>query len=178
MYYMHFRQARCQSGQNGSSPLRIADRNGPMLGCSSLTGFNINMTDHKVSGSCLCNLVRYEITGNLGIFQYCHCSRCRKFTGSAHAANLLVSPGDFSWLSGAEHVGRYEPENTKHFATSFCKHCGSSMPWLGKSGKAVVIPAGTLDNDPAIKPMQNIFCGSRAIWYKSADSLPESEELP
>jgi hypothetical protein len=136
------------------------------------------MSEHKVTGSCLCRKVTYEITGHLGIFQYCYCSRCRKFTGSAHAANLLVSPKDFKWLSGEEEVGRYEPVETKHFATSFCKHCGSSLPWLGKTGKSMVIPAGTLDSDPGIRPFQNIFWNSRAIWYEEPNALPKYDELP
>lgn len=136
------------------------------------------MTSSKVTGSCLCGKVSYEISGNLGIFQYCHCSRCRKFTGSAHAANLLVFPEQFKWLFGEELVGRFEPKETKHFATSFCKCCGSSLPWLGKSKKAVVIPAGTLDADPEIKPFQNIFWGSKAEWYKEANELVKYEELP
>ena len=62
------------------------------------------MSGQKVNGSCLCTKVSYQITGNMGVFQYCHCSRCRKFTGSAHAANMFVSPDDFSWLSGEEFV--------------------------------------------------------------------------
>ena len=136
------------------------------------------MSDNKAVGSCFCNKVSYEITDNLGIFQYCHCSRCRKFTGSAFAPNILVSPNDFRWLSGAEFVGRYEPKDTKYFATSFCKNCGSSLPWLGKTGKAVVVPAGTLDDDPMIKPIQNIFCGSKAVWYIEPNTLPHYEELP
>ncbi len=137
------------------------------------------MSEHEpVTGKCLCGKVSYELTGNLGIFQYCHCSRCRKFTGSAHAANLLVAPGQFRWLSGEDQLGRYEPEEAKHFATSFCKSCGSSMPWLTQSGKAVVVPAGTLDSDPQIKPTQNIFWGSSASWYQEASELPRHAELP
>ncbi len=131
-----------------------------------------------VVGRCLCGKVSYQVTGNLGIFQYCHCSRCRKFTGSAHSANLLVTPDQFQWLSGEEQVGRFEPQEAKHFATSFCNSCGSSMPWISQSGKAVVVPAGTLDSDPQIRPMQNIFWGSRAGWYQDASELPRYEELP
>lgn len=136
------------------------------------------MSDYRVTGSCFCRKVSYEIRGNLGIFQYCYCSRCRKFTGSAHASNLLVAPGDFRWLGGEEYVGRYEPENTKHFATSFCQSCGSSLPWLEKTGKAVIVPAGTLDDDPKIRPAQNIFYESRALWYQDPAGLPHYDELP
>jgi len=137
-----------------------------------------NMPKNKVTGSCLCKKVTYEIRGDIGIFHYCHCSRCRKFTGSAFASNLMVDPNDFSWVNGEDYIGRFELNGAKHFATSFCKKCGSSLPWLEKKGKVVVIPAGTLDGDPQIRPSQNIFCGSRASWYKDTDSLPKHEELP
>ena len=136
------------------------------------------MSSEAVVGSCFCQKISYEITNNLGIFQYCHCSRCRKFTGSAFASNILVSPDDFKWLSGEEFLGRYEPENTKYFATTFCTNCGSSLPWLNKTGSVVVVPAGTLDSDPKIKPAQNIYCGSAAIWYVEPNSVPRFEELP
>lgn len=129
-------------------------------------------------GGCLCGAVSYEISGHLGIFQYCHCSRCRRFTGSAHAANLLVAPEHFRWLQGADNVRQYAPAETRHFATAFCLTCGSSMPWQGKSGKAVVIPAGTLADDPGIRPFQNIFWASRAPWYEPASALPCHDTLP
>jgi len=133
---------------------------------------------NKSTGSCLCGEVHYEITGSLGVFQYCHCSRCRKFTGSAHAANIIVAPDQFKWLKGEELLGRFEVSNARHFATSFCKQCGSSLPWKAQSGKAVIIPAGTLDDDPDIRPYQNIFYDSKADWYENASELIKYEELP
>ena len=123
-------------------------------------------------------MARYQISGNIGIFQYCHCSRCRKFTGSAFAANLFVVPDKFKWLAGEDSVERYDPDDTKYFATCFCKKCGSSMPWLSKSGKVFVIPAGTLDDDPGIRPMQKIFCASKAEWYEDAAVVPKYDEMP
>ena len=132
----------------------------------------------KSTGSCLCGEVIYEIIGSLGVFQYCHCSRCRKFTGSAYAANIIVAPNQFKWLKGEELLGRYEVADARHFATSFCSRCGSSMPWRAKSGKTVVIPAGTLDNDPDIRPFQNIFFDSKADWYQEASELVKHDELP
>ena len=136
------------------------------------------MSDTPLNGSCLCGKVSYRLSGNMGIFQFCHCSRCRKFTGAMFAANLLVAPDDFVWLQGEEYVGRYEIPEARHFATTFCKHCGSSLPWLAKTGRAVVVPAGTLDDDPDIRPNQNIFCASRARWYTDPATLPEFAELP
>lgn len=131
-----------------------------------------------VKGRCLCGQVSYEISGNIGIFQYCHCSRCRRVTGSAHCANLMVGLDQFSWLQGEDFVSSYLPPDTRHFATAFCKQCGSNLPWQSKSGKAVIVPAGSLDEHPDIEPSQNVFFASRAPWYRPASELPAYDELP
>ncbi|MDH3387887.1 MAG: GFA family protein [Gammaproteobacteria bacterium] len=130
-----------------------------------------------INGSCLCQKVTYQFQLPEYIFQYCHCSRCRKFTGSAFASNILVDPQQFEWLSGEDQVGRFEHPDAKHFATCFCKNCGSSLPWLSQSGTAVIIPAGTLDEDPGIRPTQNIFWKDRAPWSEAVDALPQHDEL-
>lgn len=135
------------------------------------------MNNHA-KGSCFCGAVSYEVVSGTGVFQYCHCSRCRKFTGSVHAANLIVAPEQFRWLQGEQHVRTYVPEETRHFTTAFCKKCGSSLPWRSKNGKGVIVPAGTLDEHPGIEPFQNIFFASRAPWYKPASALPEYDGLP
>lgn len=134
---------------------------------------------HKpVKGSCLCGEVSYQYTGPARVFQYCHCSRCRKFTGTAHASNIIVDPEQFQWLSGEDSIGRYELAEAKYFATQFCKKCGSSLPWLVQGGKAFVIPAGTLDDDPLDRPMHNIYWADRACWYEDVDKLPRYDGLP
>ena len=132
----------------------------------------------KTRGSCLCNAVNYQFSGPEYVFQYCHCSRCRKFTGSAHAANIIVDPKQFEWLTGEDLVGRYEHPEAKHFATCFCTRCGSSLPWLAKSGRSMVIPAGTLDQDPGIRPIHNIFWKDRAPWRTEVGDLVHYDELP
>ncbi len=136
------------------------------------------MTEQVFKGSCLCGEVAYEIEGPFKIFQYCHCSRCRKSTGSAHASNLFVPPDHFRWTSGEELVGRYEHPDAKYFATTFCKQCGSSLPWAVKGGKNIVVTAGTLDDVPDIKPMFNIFWGSRAPWFEETCDLPKHDKFP
>jgi len=133
---------------------------------------------HQITGSCLCGEVTYCFTGEVKVFQYCHCSRCQKFTGSAHASNIIIDPEQFKWTKGKNFVGRYELAEAKHFATCFCKNCGSSLPWKTKSGKAFIVPAGTLDDDPKIKPRHNIYYADKAPWYDAPDSLVKYNELP
>ncbi len=136
------------------------------------------MENENISGSCLCGEVTYQFAGPIKVFQYCHCSRCQKFTGSAHASNIIIDPAQFQWLSGEEAVGRFELPEAKYFATSFCKICGSSLPWLTKSGTAMIIPAGTLDDDPKVKPKHNIFYANKVPWFKEVGDLVKYEKLP
>ena len=90
------------------------------------------------TGSCLCGAVEYEVSGNMGIFQLVHLFPLSKIYRQAHASNLFVSPDQFTWLKGEESVVNFLPEETKYFATAFCKKCGSSLPWKSK-GKEVII---------------------------------------
>ena len=136
------------------------------------------MPDEKITGSCLCGEVSYEFTGPVKVFQYCHCTRCQKITGSAHASNIIIDPENFKWIRGEEKVGRYELSEAKHFASSFCKICGSTLPWITQSKKAMIVPAGTLDDDPKVKPIHNIFYADKACWYKNVDGLVKYDELP
>ena len=131
-----------------------------------------------MKGCCLCGQVKYEIGSPLKIFQFCHCSRCQKFTGSMHSANIFVPPEQFRWIAGEDLVGRYELPDSKYLTTSFCKSCGSSLPATIKGGSNVIVPAGTLDDDPVIRPQRSVFWGSRASWCVETGDLPKHDELP
>lgn len=131
-----------------------------------------------VTGTCLCGDVQFRLDAPVLGFQYCHCSRCRRFTGSAHAANCFVPPGGLDWLRGEEQVGRFSLEGEPGFPTAFCKRCGSSLPSMSSSGKYWVVPAGTLDEDPGVRPARSIYWDSRAEWFVPTGDLPTHGELP
>lgn len=136
------------------------------------------MTTTTPAGSCLCGTVRYRITGPIQNFQYCHCSRCRKFTGSGHATNLFAKPEHLEWTAGEASIGQFDLQSEPGFHTAFCKTCGSSLPNMSSTGRFWVVPAGTLDDDPGARPERNIFWGSRAPWFADTGTLPRHDELP
>ncbi len=128
------------------------------------------------AGSCLCGAVAYEFDDPVVQFCYCHCPRCRKATGSAHAANLFVRPDQFRWTRGREQVRRYDLPEAKRFAKCFCATCGSPLPHATRAGDGVIIPAGSLDADPGVKPQCGIWWSARAPWYVSTVDLEQYEE--
>lgn len=136
------------------------------------------MTQTSMRGSCVCGAVAYRIEPPFLAFQYCYCSRCRKATGSAHAANLFVAGERFCWEHGEDHAQRYELPGAKYWCSGFCDVCGSSLPWRTRTGKAFIVPAGTLDDDPQTKPTRNIFFASRAPWLSPGSELDTFDEGP
>jgi hypothetical protein len=93
-------------------------------------------------GSCICGEVAFEVAGPFDVFLNCHCSRCRKATGTAHSCEVIVKASAFRWLRGEASVERFDLPQARSFATAFCKICGSPMPHLTRSGREAIIPAG------------------------------------
>ena len=118
-----------------------------------------------IHGSCLCGKVRYEISGKIELFTYCFCPRCQKASGSAHVANMRVSPDQIKWNQGQENIARYDLPEAERFAHGFCKTCGSPVPWATRNGLKIIVPAGSLDDDPEVKPTNIIYWDHRASWY-------------
>lgn len=134
------------------------------------------MESQKCKGSCLCGQVSYEVEIANSEFDLCHCSRCRKVTGSAHASGLYLPSEQFKWLSGEEHLIRYDIDEEETFSHCFCKICGSSMPYEYRPEKHIIVPAGTLDDEPGVIPDHNIFWASRAGWYTDPFKLTKYDE--
>jgi hypothetical protein len=136
------------------------------------------MSETFIRGSCLCGAVEYRVAPGDGNFQYCHCSRCRKSGGAAHAANLIVPSGRFEWTRGGDNVQQYVHAPAKRYCNAFCRTCGSKLPWRSRDGRWMIVTAGTLDDDPGLSPARSIFWASRPSWYRQPGDLPCFEELP
>lgn len=132
--------------------------------------------DEVTSGSCQCGAVRFRIEGRLTHFFLCHCSRCRKDTGSAHAANLFGGDAALTWLAGEESVRRYRIPGTRH-EKSFCATCGTPLP-LREEGGWLMVPAGSLDSAIALRPEAHICWDSRANWDEHLEDVPRRDGVP
>ena len=77
-------------------------------------------------GSCLCGEVAFEVEGPFEQFLNCHCSRCRKATGTAHSCEVIVKALALRWLRGEQSVMRFDLPQARSFATAFCRTCGQS----------------------------------------------------
>jgi hypothetical protein len=102
----------------------------------------------------------------------CHCSNCRRTTGSAfkpfagiERVKLIVTEGQDKLMVFGDADG-----NNTH-----CGLCGSLLYSVVREGAFVHVAMGTLVDDPTIRPTQHIFVGSKAPWFTITDDLPQFE---
>ena len=97
-----------------------------------------------ITGGCLCGGVRFEATLPFSDANYCHCSRCRKHSGSEFGVQARVPREQFRLLSGEELITVYRPDGGR--VKAFCSVCGSSL--FGREwpeGDEIAIRLGALD---------------------------------
>jgi hypothetical protein len=128
----------------------------------------------KIHGSCLCGQIRFLIDGKFGPIGQCHCSKCRKLSGTDGNAVFHTKKSSFHWISGEHQIRTYHPPNQPTWSSSFCATCGSPVPNADSSGDFYYVPAGLLDDDPGFRGYAaHIFVDSKAPWVCITDSAPQ-----
>lgn len=123
-------------------------------------------------GSCLCRGVRFTMDVAPGPFGYCHCTSCRKASGSAHAANAPVDRQHFHLQSGSELVTEFESSPGKFRA--FCSRCGSPLyAYLAATRDVLRVRLGALDTPFHEHPRAHTWVSDKAPWEPIDDGLPQ-----
>ncbi len=138
----------------------------PMTGSKKAIG-------RTLAGRCMCGAVRYAVADEFAYAANCHCSNCRRTTGSAFKPFAGIEREKFAIAEG-EHNLMIVGEANGHDA--HCKLCGSLLYSLVRDGAFIHVAMGTLLDDPAIRPMKHIFVGSKAPWHTITDGLPQFQE--
>lgn len=125
-----------------------------------------------LSGMCYCGTVRYAVADAFRYAANCHCSNCRRTTGSAFKPfagiernRLTLTQGEDRLLIVGDEIGH----------DAHCAVCGSLLYSVVREGAYVHVAMGTLVDAPAIRPARHIFVGFKAPWFTITDDLPQFE---
>ena len=131
---------------------------------------------HK-TGSCLCGAVAYEVTGTLRPVIACHCTQCRKQTGTYMSATAAT---DQDWrLTDTRGLKWYRSSDAA--MRGFCAECGSVLFWKGDGRGYTAIAAGSIDGATGLKLAGHIFCDDAGDYYEIAGGeyqLPMTADNP
>jgi hypothetical protein len=130
-------------------------------------------SSRTLAGSCLCGAVRYAVADEFIYAANCHCSNCRRATGSAFKPFAGIEREKLSVTRGESDLMIFGDE-TGHDA--HCGVCGSLLYSVVRDGAFVHVAMGSLIDAPSIRPTKHIFVGSKAPWFTITDDLPQFEE--
>ena len=124
------------------------------------------------SGKCLCGAIKIKVSGTISDIIHCHCSLCRKSTGSAYATNGFVSVNKFEIITGKEELKTYsfKPGRNRHF----CSCCGSPIYSSNEQDPSRIrVRLGILDSEINERPISHNFVTSKANWEDLEVKLPK-----
>lgn len=127
-------------------------------------------------GSCLCGQIKFEIDGPIpGLYQ-CHCTLCRKQSGSSSNTAMAVATNQVRWTSGTSLITSYVKPTG--FRSDFCSVCGSPVPNQMGSSPYTWIPAGLLTSTKNLQISAHLFVASKASWEPQPTQGNVFHELP
>jgi len=126
-----------------------------------------------LKGQCRCRAVTYEVADDFAYAVNCHCSNCRRTTGSAFKPLAGIPSEKIRIADGAESVMIYGDEAAPYI---HCGICGSLLYAIVKGGTYAHVTMGTLVDTPGIRPTHHVFVASKAEWYEITDDLPQYAE--
>ncbi len=127
-------------------------------------------------GKCLCGEVQFEIEGETPNLLQCHCSFCRKQSGSSANAATFVDENKFVWKSGLDKVSYFKKDTG--FRSNFCSVCGSPVPNQLRDTDKYWIPAGLLEDEDGLEIVAHIYTQSKASWEEITASGKHFDEMP
>ena len=130
---------------------------------------------NQLNGRCFCGAVTYEVANEFEYALNCHCSDCRRATGSAFKPSAGIKAEKLRITTGKEGLATHG-DDAGHDA--FCSRCSSLLYSVVRENKYVHVTLGTLIDTPSIAPSCHIWVSDKAPWYEIGDSLPQFEEFP
>jgi hypothetical protein len=122
-----------------------------------------------IKGSCNCGAVQFEIDADLSDVFICHCSICRRFTGSGGIAVVLVPNAQFKWLAGDSSVAVWKKPDAE-WESWFCRKCGSAVPGVNDPEKMFIPVGSIISGGDNLRVAHHIWVGSKASWEVIGDS--------
>jgi hypothetical protein len=126
-----------------------------------------------MTGGCLCGGVRYEYSGEVGRAAYCHCSDCRKCTGSAFNISVRIQADRFRIVSGVPSGFTKTADSGNELTRHFCPACGSPIYTSSpRHPDALYVKAGSLDDPALVRPHHQSWMRSKVQWAAIDPDLP------
>ncbi|KAF7377236.1 Glutathione-dependent formaldehyde-activating, GFA [Mycena sanguinolenta] len=145
--------------------------------------------EEEATSTCFCGAVQLKFpTQGPGLVRtyVCHCTDCRKITGSMFASNFTVLNTHLTHLRGRENLTSFSQSRTtasKSTMTNyFCSTCGTLMYRVtSRFPGASNLRLGTVDDfhlhETKLKPKLEQFTENRVGWLHAVEGMDQIAKL-
>jgi hypothetical protein len=127
-----------------------------------------------LTGGCLCGNIRYRLDAAPFDAGYCHCTLCRRSSGSPVLAFATVPRERFVVTAG-------EPRRRRSSSIGerwFCGDCGTPLAMLVEHQPDTIdFTIGSLDAPELVRPAFHLFFSERIRWFNPSDTFPRHERF-
>src|SRR3954464_3839706 len=103
-----------------------------------------NTNARILAGECFCGAVRYAVDDSFEYALNCHCSNCRRTTGSAFKPFAGIAIERLSITQGDGSLLRHGGADAADAADLHCARCGSLLYSVVRDGRYAHVAMGTL----------------------------------
>ena len=121
------------------------------------------MTNTRTA-KCCCGVCSVTVEGEPALNAICHCSSCKKRTGSAFGCSVYFPDAAITAITGKLDV--YEKSGDAGYRRHFCARCGTTLYWksFGFLPDHTGIAGGCFADDPLPPPNISSSESGRCAW--------------
>lgn len=129
-----------------------------------------------MKGNCLCGGVEFEMDRDeLKIYQ-CHCSLCKKQSGSTSNSSAIVGKSSLRFTKGTDLITTWTKDTG--FRSEFCSLCGSPVPNLLRGFDLYWVPVGLLPVSVKATVVAHVFISTISNWHLLDPAVPKFQDAP
>ena len=124
------------------------------------------------TAQCACGAISITMSGEPGLHVVCHCTNCKRRTGSAFGISTYFKRSDIVSQSGRTSVYAFHHEAQNHDQQRhFCPTCGTTLFWYNSAlPERIGIAAGCFGEAPPENPNLSVTHSKKYGWV----GLPET----
>jgi hypothetical protein len=128
-------------------------------------------------GGCQCGAIRYRLNGEPVFLTICHCSECKRQSGSAFGMSLRMRRSDVE-VTGEPRRWTRSSDSGNPVVCAFCETCGTRV-WHEPAVPGFVhIKPGTLDDFSTLAPSYESWTVRKSPWLRFDGIVASFERMP
>jgi hypothetical protein len=128
------------------------------------------------TGGCSCGSIRFALSEYLYVLT-CHCSACKKRTGSVFGISVVAENHGITQISGRSQKYTRIAESGRPVHYEFCPACATTVLWrIEAAPERTIFAGGAFDDMRALDPAGEMYHENKLSWARVECSLSRAGE--